>query len=72
MFPNSPATAAGLRAHTDYILSSDRFYFQESDDFLLFVADNMGKPTGFLVYNSETDDIRTVCILVFYNFFGIG
>ena len=60
VFPNSPASAAGLRENTDYIIASDRFFFQDSEDFFHLIEDHMGKPVGLWVYNSESDDIRLV------------
>jgi hypothetical protein len=60
VFPNSPASAAGLRDNTDYIIASDRFFFQDSEDFFHLIDENLGKALGLWVYNSVSDDIRLV------------
>ena len=61
VFPNSPASAAQLRPFTDYIIASDAVFFQDSEDFFHLISDNLGRPVSLRVYNSESNDIRSVC-----------
>ncbi|XP_041102756.1 Golgi reassembly-stacking protein 1-like [Polyodon spathula] len=59
--PNSPASLAGLRAHTDYIVGADQV-IQDSEDFFSLVESHEGKPLKLLVYNTETDRCREVVV----------
>ncbi|MGH0167235.1 UNVERIFIED_CONTAM: hypothetical protein FKN15_074183 [Acipenser sinensis] len=59
--PNSPASLAGLRAHTDYIVGADQV-IQDSEDFFSLVESHEGKPLKLLVYNTETDLCREVVV----------
>jgi len=65
VFPDSPATEAGLQPFDDYIVGSANMIFQSSEDFFNLVAANMGRPLEFFVYNCRTDNIRSVCILLY-------
>ena len=60
MFPNSPASDAGLQAFSDYIVGCSSLVFQSSEDFFNLVASNMGRELEIFVYNSDTDRIRMV------------
>ncbi|RXM99026.1 Golgi reassembly-stacking protein 1 [Acipenser ruthenus] len=59
--PNSPASLAGLHAHTDYIVGADQV-IQDSEDFFSLVESHEGKPLKLLVYNTETDLCREVVV----------
>jgi len=72
VLPNSPASTAGLRPFTDFIVGSTASIFQESEDFFTLVRTNMNKPLEFFVYNTESDDIRMVTLTPNRNWGGSG
>jgi len=72
VFPNSPASTAGLRQYTDYIVGSTSLVFQSSEDFFNLIASNIGSPLDFFVYNCEDDSIRMVTIKPDSNWGGQG
>ncbi|XP_055985150.1 Golgi reassembly-stacking protein 1 [Sorex fumeus] len=59
--PSSPASLAGLRPYTDYVVGSDQI-LQESEDFFTLIETHEGKPLKLLVYNSESDSCREVTV----------
>ncbi|XP_066100533.1 Golgi reassembly-stacking protein 1 [Saccopteryx bilineata] len=59
--PSSPASLAGLRPYTDYVIGSDQL-LQESEDFFSLIESHEGKPLKLMVYNSETDSCREVSV----------
>merc|ERR1712076_294992 len=59
--PNSPATTAGLRGFSDYIIGADSV-LHESEDLFTLIESHEGKPLKLYVYNTETDHCREVII----------
>ncbi|KAJ8279549.1 hypothetical protein COCON_G00066150 [Conger conger] len=59
--PSSPASLAGLQAHTDFIVGADQV-LQESEDFFSLIESHEGKPLKLLAYNTETDLCREVVV----------
>ncbi|XP_059966748.1 Golgi reassembly-stacking protein 1 isoform X4 [Mesoplodon densirostris] len=59
--PCSPASLAGLRPYTDYVVGSDQI-LQESEDFFSLIESHEGKPLKLMVYNSESDSCREVTV----------
>lgn len=59
--PSSPASLAGLRPYTDYVVGSDQI-LQESEDFFTLIESHEGKALKLLVYNSESDTCREVTV----------
>ncbi|XP_053524982.1 Golgi reassembly-stacking protein 1 isoform X1 [Artibeus jamaicensis] len=59
--PSSPASLAGLRPYTDYVIGSDQL-LQESEDFFTLIESHEGKPLKLMVYNSESDSCREVSV----------
>uniref|UniRef100_A0A915L4R4 PDZ GRASP-type domain-containing protein n=1 Tax=Romanomermis culicivorax TaxID=13658 RepID=A0A915L4R4_ROMCU len=59
--PNSPASIAGLRANTDYILGAESV-LNDPDDLFTMVQANEGKPMKLFVYNVETDAVREISL----------
>nr|KAF6474262.1 golgi reassembly stacking protein 1 [Rousettus aegyptiacus] len=59
--PSSPASVAGLRPYTDYVVGSDQI-LQESEDFFSLIESHEGKPLKLMVYNSESDSCREVTV----------
>ncbi|KAK2497902.1 hypothetical protein MC885_006119 [Smutsia gigantea] len=59
--PSSPASLAGLRPYTDYVVGSDQI-LQESEDFFSLIESHEGKPLKLMVYNSESDCCREVTV----------
>uniref|UniRef100_G3PHU4 PDZ GRASP-type domain-containing protein n=1 Tax=Gasterosteus aculeatus aculeatus TaxID=481459 RepID=G3PHU4_GASAC len=59
--PNSPATLAGLRPHTDYIIGADTV-MNESEDLFSLIESHEGKGLKLYVYNTDTDNCREVII----------
>ena len=58
MQANSPAAAAGLIPHTDYILGAD--LMGPEDDLYSVIESNIGKNIHLFVYNSDTNRCREV------------
>ncbi|KAG9278310.1 Golgi reassembly-stacking protein 1-like isoform X1 [Astyanax mexicanus] len=58
---NSPASVAGLRAFTDFIVGADQV-LQDAEDFFSLIEAHEGKPLKLLVYNTETDTCREVLV----------
>uniref|UniRef100_A0A914WQU3 PDZ GRASP-type domain-containing protein n=1 Tax=Plectus sambesii TaxID=2011161 RepID=A0A914WQU3_9BILA len=59
--PNSPASIAGLRSNTDYILGAESV-LNEADDLIALVQANEGKPLKLYVYNVDSDTVREVSL----------
>ncbi|XP_078701346.1 Golgi reassembly-stacking protein 2-like isoform X4 [Branchiostoma floridae x Branchiostoma belcheri] len=59
--PSSPATLAGLKSNTDYIIGADTV-LHESEDLFSLIESHEGKPLKLYVYNVETDRCREVTI----------
>lgn len=59
--PNSPASIAGLRPNTDYILGAESV-LNDADDLFSLVQANEGKPMKLFVYNVETDAVREITL----------
>nr|XP_004319873.3 Golgi reassembly-stacking protein 1 isoform X1 [Tursiops truncatus] len=59
--PCSPASLAGLRPYTDYVVGSDQI-LQESEDFFSLIESHEGKPLKLMIYNSESDSCREVTV----------
>ena len=60
MYPDSPASAAGLEPRTDYIVGTPELLLSDSEDFFTLVASNEGKNIPLYVYSANTDNIRLV------------
>ncbi|XP_028290338.1 Golgi reassembly-stacking protein 1-like isoform X2 [Gouania willdenowi] len=58
---NSPASEAGLIAHSDFIVGADQL-LQGSEDFFSMIEANEGKPLKLLVYNTQSDQCREVTV----------
>ncbi|CAD5123933.1 DgyrCDS12242 [Dimorphilus gyrociliatus] len=59
--PNSPASAAGLKSFTDYIIGADTI-LHESEDLFTLIENHEGKPLKLYVYNTESDCCREITI----------
>lgn len=59
--PSSPAEAAGLRAHTDYIIGSDAIR-PENDDFFTLIETHEGQNLKMYVYNVTDDACREITL----------
>jgi hypothetical protein len=59
--PNSPASLAGLKAFSDYIIGSDTL-LHESDDLFALIESSDGRPLKLYLYNSDSDNCREVTI----------
>ncbi|XP_071774047.2 Golgi reassembly-stacking protein 2-like [Centroberyx gerrardi] len=59
--PNSPATLAGLRPHTDYIIGADTV-MNETEDLFSLIETHEGQGLKLYVYNTDTDNCREVVI----------
>ncbi|KAJ1929143.1 hypothetical protein IWQ60_001247 [Tieghemiomyces parasiticus] len=59
---DSPAFAAGLHAHQDYIVGTPEAAFHNEMDFSYMVAHHVGRPLKLLVYNSKLNTCRQVSI----------
>lgn len=58
---NSPASLAGLRPHTDYIIGADNV-MNETEDLFSLIETHEGKGLKLFVYNTDTDNCREVVI----------
>lgn len=72
VYPQSPATTAGLIAHTDYIVGASDVVFSSADDFFNLINAKMGEVVKLYVYNSTTEEIRLVNIVPNRNWGGEG
>lgn len=59
--PNSPASLAGLKAFTDYIIGSDSI-LHESEDLFNLIENHDGVNLKLYVYNADEDSCREVTI----------
>lgn len=62
VYPNSPASIAGLEPHTDYIVGTVDLLFNSSEDFYTLVRGSIGKSVPLYVYSSKTNRVRLVDI----------
>nr|XP_054756193.1 Golgi reassembly-stacking protein 2-like [Lytechinus pictus] len=69
--PNSPASIAGFRANTDYIIGADSVLL-ESEDLFSLIESHEGRPLKLYMYNVETDGCREVTITPNRNWGGEG
>ena len=60
--PNSPASLAGLCAHTDYILSAVDLIFRDEGDLEYVLSRMLNKRVEFYVYSVASDSVREVSI----------
>lgn len=61
VYQHSPASLAGLRPFTDYIIGTETS-MTDMNDFFMLIERRHGMPTKFYVYNSETDTTREVIL----------
>lgn len=61
VYPTSPASQAGLVAHSDYIIGADSV-LHESEDLFTLVEAHEGRQLKLYVYNTESDSCREVTI----------
>uniref|UniRef100_V5GK36 Golgi reassembly-stacking protein 2 n=1 Tax=Anoplophora glabripennis TaxID=217634 RepID=V5GK36_ANOGL len=59
--PNSPASLAGLRPFSDYIIGSDSI-LHESEDLFNLIENHDGVSLKLYVYNSDEDSCREISI----------
>lgn len=62
VYPNSPASSAGLYSRTDYIVGTPEVQFTDSEDLFSYINANEGKTIAFYVYNTNLDSVRLVNI----------
>eukprot|EP00013_Stygamoeba_regulata_P005440 CAMPEP_0177634060 /NCGR_PEP_ID=MMETSP0447-20121125/3170_1 /TAXON_ID=0 /ORGANISM="Stygamoeba regulata, Strain BSH-02190019" /LENGTH=476 /DNA_ID=CAMNT_0019135763 /DNA_START=132 /DNA_END=1562 /DNA_ORIENTATION=- len=62
VYPNSPASQAGLQPETDYVVGNPIRLFKGADDFVDLVQESYGQPLQLYVYNTKTDDTRVITI----------
>eukprot|EP01035_Chromulina_nebulosa_P018235 gene18235-23906_t len=60
---NSPAELAGLQPEVDYLLGTTELDFKDVDVLHETLEQNINKPLEVYVYNSNTDEVRTVIIM---------
>jgi hypothetical protein len=61
--PNSPADLAGLQPEKDFILGTSEKVFKDVDALFEELQENIHKTIEFYVYNSISDEVRTVVIM---------
>lgn len=61
--PNSPAGAAGLRSHSDYIIGTADAILHDQSDFYYVIGQHNKRPLRLYVYNSEDDSCRETTIV---------
>lgn len=72
VYPDSPASAAGLDDFNDYILGCGDLLFDGPDEFGEIVAHNTSRPVRLYVYNARTEAVREVMITPDRNWGGDG
>ncbi|CAF3210416.1 unnamed protein product [Rotaria socialis] len=59
--PHSPASLAGLRSDTDYIIGADTL-LNDAEDFFALIESNQGKSLKLYVYNCDGDSTREISL----------
>lgn len=59
--PNSPASLAGLRSNSDYIIGSDS-HLTEPEDLFTLIESSENKQLKLYVYNCDIDSVREVLL----------
>lgn len=72
VYPDSPASAAGLDDFNDYILGCGDLLFDGPDEFGEIVQHNTSRPVRLYVYNARTEIVREVMITPDRNWGGDG
>jgi S1-C subfamily serine protease len=72
VYPDSPASAAGLDEFNDYILGCGDLLFDGPDEFGEIVQHNTSRPVRLYVYNVRTESMREVMITPDTNWGGEG
>jgi len=72
VYPNSPASIAGLQPRTDYIVGTPELLFSDSEDFFTLININEGKPLPLYVYSTITDEVRLITIIPNQKWGGTG
>lgn len=62
VYPQSPASAAGLDAYNDYILGVGDLLFSGPDEFGEIVQCNCNRPVRLYVFNARSEDVREIMI----------
>ena len=61
VYPNSPATAAGLVPHKDYIVGTPDILFNDSEDLFTVVNDYLNKPLQVGSVRIRVHDVMYLC-----------
>lgn len=61
--PNSPAELAGLIPYKDYLLGTAEKAFKNTEILYDELVEHEESPVEFYVYNSDTDNVRTVLLM---------
>lgn len=72
VYPDSPASAAGLDEFNDYILGCGDLLFDGPDEFGEIVQHNTSRPVRLYLYNVRTEAVREVMITPDTNWGGEG
>ena len=63
VYPNSPASDAALRPHTDYIIGTRDTVIRDKNDLFLLIDEHGGRTLRLYVYNWQSDMVREVAII---------
>ncbi|EGG16741.1 golgi reassembly stacking protein [Cavenderia fasciculata] len=72
VYVNSPAHESGLQTKTDYIVGTPDMIFNDQDDFITLINNNMYRPIQLYVYSSLTEQVRLLTITPNKNWGGSG
>ncbi len=72
VYPNSPASAAGLDPHNDFILGIGDLLFDGPDEFGEIVRHNCNRPIRLYLYNTRSECVREVVITPMMKWGGDG
>jgi hypothetical protein len=73
VYPNSPASGAGLISNTDYVIGTPELVStEEQEDLFTLIAQRNGQPIKLYIYNSGSEEIRLVEITPNKNWGGEG
>jgi hypothetical protein len=62
VYPNSPASTAGLDGYNDFVLGVGELLFDGPDEFAEIVRYNCNRPVRLYVYNTRSESVREVVI----------
>ena len=70
--PGSPAAAAGLQAHSDYLLGTADTVFHDEEELAEAFGQSLDQPLDVFVYNAEREKVRRISVTPSFEWGGDG